>query len=183
MPKRTTAVTPKNHYADMQCSLARSLNLVGDRWSPLILRDLSYGPQRFEDLADDLGVARNLLTSRLTRLVEADVVTRTLYQEHPPRYHYELSDAGRELAPVLMALTAWGDKWATPESGPPIAYRHDTSKCKKAFTPTVSCSECGEEVILDVVEIVRGPGKLLGRGTMLAAAFIERRQATRQATR
>lgn len=183
MPRTSNSARLTNHYATMRCSLARSLNLVGDRWSPLIVRDLSYGPQRFDELAEDLGVARNLLASRLERLVKADIVTRTSYKEHPPRYHYELSEAGRELAPILMALTAWGDRWAAPEGGPPLAYRHNIADCQNVFTPTVCCSECGGAVALHDVDIMHRAGPLTRRGTLLAAAFIDRRQKERQERR
>jgi DNA-binding HxlR family transcriptional regulator len=185
-PSKTATATPtalRNRYADMRCSLARSLELIGDHWSPLIIRDLSYGPQRFGDLAEDLGVARNLLTSRLERLVKGDIVTRTLYQEHPPRYDYDLSEAGRDLAPILMALTAWGDRWAAPEGGPPLAYRHDNADCQSVFTPTVCCSKCGGAVALHNVDIGQGQGPLVGRGTLLADAFIDRRRTVRRASR
>jgi DNA-binding HxlR family transcriptional regulator len=86
-------------FAAMHCSLARSLDRMGRWWAPLILRDLSYGRQRFDDLTEDLGISRNLLTTRLNELVEAGVVTRTAYQQRPARYEYDLSDAGRDLVP------------------------------------------------------------------------------------
>ena len=105
-------------FATMACSLARSLELVGDWWTPLIIRDLQLGVDRFDALADDLGISRNLLTTRLAHLVEHGIVARHRYQEHPPRDRYVLTEAGQELFPVLMALIVWGDRWATPEGGP-----------------------------------------------------------------
>jgi DNA-binding HxlR family transcriptional regulator len=164
-------------FATMHCSLARSLEMIGDWWSPLILRDLSFGPQRFDDLAQDLGISRNQLTTRLHGLVAAGIVRRVPYQHHPPRYDYDLSEAGRELVPVLMALTAWGDRWTSPQGGPPVLYWH--RDCQRVFAPTVYCPSCREPVGLDDVEIIEGPGRLLGRGTMLLRSFITRRQVKR----
>jgi len=160
-------------FASMHCSLARSLELVGDWWSPLILRDLAIGPRRFDELAVDLGISRNLLTARLEGLIATGIVARRLYQEHPPRYEYELAAPGVELAPVLMALTAWGDRWATPEGGSPIRYWH--RDCGQVFTPTVYCPSCGQAVNGEKVDLLPGPGGRQAPGTMLTGEFIARR--------
>ena len=160
-------------FAEMHCSLGRSLEVVGDWWSPLILRDLALGPRRFDELAVDLGISRNLLTTRLEQLVAAGVVARRRYQEHPPRDRYELGPPGVDLVPVLMALTAWGDRWTTPEGGPPVRFRH--RDCGQVFTPTVSCPSCGRAVAADDVDFLPGPGGREGPGTMLAGQFIAER--------
>ena len=160
-------------FASMHCSLARSLDRMGSWWAPLILRDLSYGRQRFDDLAEDLGISRNVLTIRLKELVEAGVVTRTAYQQRPARYEYDLSPSGRDLVPVLMALTSWGDRWAATTGPQPVLY-HRTD-CGHIFTPTVCCSSCGQAVRHERVEIMPGPGRLVGRGTMLVRTFLARR--------
>ncbi|MBV9661032.1 MAG: helix-turn-helix transcriptional regulator [Acidimicrobiales bacterium] len=157
-------------FAAMQCSLARSLEMVGDWWSPLILRDLALGPRRFDELAVDLGISRNLLATRLEGLAVDGIVTRLRYLDHPPRYRYQLTQAGVDLVPVLMALTAWGDRWATPDDGPPIRYRHRT--CGHVFTPTVCCSSCAEAVSSESVHVLPGPGGRPGPGTMLTGEFI-----------
>ncbi|HJO20101.1 MAG TPA: helix-turn-helix domain-containing protein, partial [Acidimicrobiales bacterium] len=94
-----------------RCSIARTLEAVGDRWTLLILRDLFRGVRRFERLHGDLGIARNLLTDRLRRLEEAGVVQRVPYQERPVRHEYRLTAKGRDLSPALVALMAWGDRW------------------------------------------------------------------------
>jgi DNA-binding HxlR family transcriptional regulator len=164
-------------FATMHCSLARSLAMIGDWWSPLIIRDLSFGRQRFDDLAEDLGISRNQLTTRLHGLVEAGIVRRAPYQRHPLRYGYELTEAGRELVPVLMALTAWGDRWTSPPGGPPVLYWHEP--CHRVCVPTVYCPSCREPLSLDDVEIIGGSARLPGRGTMLLRAFITRRQVKR----
>jgi DNA-binding HxlR family transcriptional regulator len=160
-------------FSEMHCSLARSLELVGDWWSPLILRDLAIGPRRFDELADDLGISRNLLTTRLGGLIDADVVARTLYQERPRRYRYHLTAAGSELVPVLMVLTAWGDRWAPPEGGPPVRYRH--RDCGQIFTPTVCCPSCSQVVTADKVDPLPGPGGRRAPGTKLVGDFIAER--------
>jgi DNA-binding HxlR family transcriptional regulator len=152
----------------MACSMARSLEVIGDWWSPLILRDLYLGLDRFDDLVTDLGISRNLLTQRLAALVEGGVVARERYSDRPPRDRYVLTDAGRDLVPVLMALTAWGDRWQTPEGGPPLRFEHRS--CGHRFTPTVCCSACGEAVHADDVEVRGGPGRCVGPGTTLIAA-------------
>jgi DNA-binding HxlR family transcriptional regulator len=162
-------------FTGMACSLARSLERIGDWWSPLILRDLAIGPRRFDELVTDLGISRNLLTARLAALLEAGVVSRTAYQDRPRRYQYDLTTAGTELVPVLMALTAWGDRWATPEGGPPVRYRH--RGCGQALTPAVCCSSCGEPVTADEVDILPGPGGREGPGTRLTGQFIAERLA------
>lgn len=161
----------------MQCSLARSLDVIGDWWSPLILRDLYLGLDRFDLLVADLGISRNLLTDRLAVLVTGGVVDRQPYQDHPVRHRYVLTEAGRELVPVLLALTAWGDRWATPEGGPPLRTRHDT--CGATTTPTVCCSACGDALHADTVTSLPGPGGRRAPGTALVADALLARQADR----
>jgi DNA-binding HxlR family transcriptional regulator len=157
-------------FAKMACSMARSLELIGDWWTPLIIRDLQLGIDRFDALAEDLGISRNLLTSRLAHLVEHGIVTRQRYQEHPPRDRYLLTDAGQDLVPVLMALIAWGDRWATPEGGPPLVFRHRS--CGHIFTPTVSCDACGQPLGHGEVEALPGPGARRGPGTTVLAQML-----------
>lgn len=149
----------------MRCSLARTLELIGDWWSPLIIRDLFLGITRFDDLAEDLGVSRNLLTKRLKTLVANGIVERTAYQLRPTRYEYRLTEAGRDLRPAILALTAWGDRWAAPVEGRPMLFVHKT--CGHSFRPRVTCSECGEVIHGDDVMVVPGPGGAARPGTML----------------
>jgi len=157
-------------FASMHCSLAQSLELIGDWWTPLVLRDLYLGLNRFDQFVTDLGISRNLLTDRLATLVDGGLVRRTPYQQNPVRYSYELTEAGRELVPILMALTAWGDRWATPPAGQPIRFTHST--CGKVTTPTVSCSECGEPLDMSHVEPSPGPGGRTAPGTALIAEVL-----------
>jgi DNA-binding HxlR family transcriptional regulator len=154
----------------MQCSIARSLELVGDWWTPLIIRDLHHGVDRFDDLVEDLGISRNLLTARLAHLIEHGIVERRRYSEHPPRDRYVLTEAGQAFMPVLLALTAWGDRFATPENGPPVVFEHRT--CGHRFTPVVSCDACGERIEPGQVETRPGPGGRVGPGTRVLAKVI-----------
>jgi DNA-binding HxlR family transcriptional regulator len=154
-------------FAAMQCSLARGLELIGDWWTPLIIRDLQLGIDRFDGLAEDLGISRNLLTSRLTHLTRHGIIARRRYSDHPPRDRYVLTEAGQALVPILMALTAWGDRWATPDGGPPLLFRH--RRCGNTFTPAVTCDHCGAPVDLAEVDSMPGPGARKGPGTQLIA--------------
>lgn len=157
-------------FATMQCSLARSLEVVGDWWSPLVLRDLYLGLDRFDQLVTDLGISRNLLTDRLETLIAGGVVAKQAYQARPVRFRYLLTEAGRELVPVLLALTAWGDRWATPDGGPPLRVHHDG--CGAPTTPTVCCSACGTPLHADDVGVTAGPGGRTAPGTALLATVL-----------
>jgi DNA-binding HxlR family transcriptional regulator len=167
----------RTSFASMQCSLARSLELIGDWWNPLILRDLYLGVTRYDDLVQDLGVSRNLLTTRLGDLMAGGLIERRPYQDNPTRYDYLLTEAGRDLAPVLMALTAWGDRWVTPDGGPPARFVH--TDCGHQFTPTVACSSCGEPVSYDDVVVRAGPGSRPTPGTAVVGR--KRRSASTHA--
>lgn len=149
----------------MHCSLARSLEVMGDWWTPLIVRDVYLGVDRFQDLVEDLGISRNLLTARLNTLTAAGILDRVPYSERPPRDRYVLTEAGRELVAVLIALTAWGDRWRAPAEGPPIRFEHHGHEAR----PQVSCGECGE--VLDPAAITPrpGPGGRAAPGTMVVA--------------
>jgi DNA-binding HxlR family transcriptional regulator len=156
-------------FGGMHCSMARALDVIGDPWTPLVLRDLYLGLTRFEELAVDLGISRNLLTQRLEHLTAADVVERTRYQDRPPRHEYCLTEAGRDLIPVLMALTAWGDRWVAPDAGPPIRFRH---RCGEIVSPVVACPACGGAIGLDTVTPLPGPGGRAAPGTELVGARV-----------
>jgi DNA-binding HxlR family transcriptional regulator len=130
----------------MECSIARTLDVIGDRWSLLILRDAFYGVRRFDVFQRDLGVARNILADRLTKLVDHRVLERHQYEERPPRFEYRLSDKGKALMPVLITMMRWGDEWAGPNGMPPVTLTHTT--CGKATHPTVVCEHCREELTL-----------------------------------
>lgn len=150
-------------FEDFQCSLARALESIGDWWSPLILRDLAVGVRRFDELIEDLGISRNLLTSRLNTLIEHSIVTRQPVANHATRVEYVLTDAGHELVAVLMALTAWGDRWRTPHGGPAIEFHHHGHQC----LPVVACEQCGQPIDSKDITFKAGPGGRRAPGTAL----------------
>jgi DNA-binding HxlR family transcriptional regulator len=157
----------RTSFAEMRCSLARGLELIGDWWSPLIVRDLFLDVVRFDELVEDLGISRNLLTRRLKALVRNGIVERVAYSRRPTRYEYRLTEAGRDLVPAILALTAWGDRWARPRQGSPILFVH--KDCGHQFQPQVSCSACGGAVNADAVQAIPGPGGAAMRGTRIVA--------------
>ena len=160
----------KVSFADMHCSLARTLDIMGDWWTPLIVRDVHLGITRFAELAEDLGISRNLLTQRLAHLLDKGILHKTAYQERPARYDYHLTEKGKELVPPILALMAWGDRWAAPEAGPPLRIRHRT--CGKRLEPVVVCSSCGEPVLAEDIVALPGPGGATAPGTMLIGKFL-----------
>jgi len=123
------------------CSVAAALNLVGEKWALLAVREISFGNKRFDAIARNTGAPRDRLAARLRALEAAGVITRRQYSDHPPRYEYELTQAGQELRTVLLALRAWGDKWAV--DSPPAAFGHS---CGQDLDPAVICRHCGAEV-------------------------------------
>ena len=142
-------------YAGQDCSIARTLEIVGERWTLLVLRDALAGTRRFDDFQAKLGIARNILQSRLTRLVEEGVLERRLYQERPPRHEYVLTAAGRDLLPVLIALMRWGDAHRAPD-GPPTLIVH--AGCGGNATASMTCERCGAELRARDLELKDGPG-------------------------
>jgi DNA-binding HxlR family transcriptional regulator len=138
------------------CSIARSLSVVGDRWTLLVLRECFLGVRRFEEFQEHLGMARHRLADRLGRLVEEGVLRKEPYQEKPLRHEYRLTDKGKDLYPVLLSLVRWGDCWMDQGKGPPVVYRHNT--CGHMTTPVLACSECGETLIARDVTPMAGPG-------------------------
>lgn len=131
-------------FADMPCSVARTLDVVGERWSLLILRDAFQGVRRFDDFQASLGIARNILTDRLNKLVDRGVLERRRYEEHPPRDEYRLTEKGRALFDVLVAMVHWGDTWEADESGPPVWMTHEG--CGEVVHAVPACSHCGERL-------------------------------------
>jgi DNA-binding HxlR family transcriptional regulator len=110
----------RTHFDHMTCSVARALDIVGEWWTLLILRDVFYGIRRFDVLRRHLGISRKVLTNRLNTLVDNHILERTRYQQKPDRYEYQLTEQGRELYPVIVALMVWGDKWLAADGEPPV---------------------------------------------------------------
>jgi DNA-binding HxlR family transcriptional regulator len=139
----------------MNCSVAQCLEVVGEWWSMLIIRDAFLGVTRFEDFHERLGISRNVLNERLGHLVEAGALERVPYSEHPPRFDYRLTDKGRDLWPVLTAMRQWGDRWQAPH-GAPIELVH--KDCGHVAQAVETCSACGEPITARDVRAVAGPG-------------------------
>jgi DNA-binding HxlR family transcriptional regulator len=129
------------------CSVAAALNVVGEKWALLAVREIAFGNKRFDAIARNTGAPRDRLAARLRALEAAGVIARIPYSDHPPRYEYELTKAGRELSPVLQTLRAWGDKWAVAE--PPVAFAHS---CGHDLDAVLICRHCGEEVSREDLE-------------------------------
>ena len=148
-------VMQRKSFADMNCSVAQCLEIVGEWWTLLILRDAFLGYSRFDEFESRLGIARNVLTQRLDGLVDAGVLQRAPYQERPVRYDYLLTEKGRDLWHVVTAMRQWGDRWAAP-GGAPVELVHEA--CGEIVNAVPSCSHCGEELTTRNVKAVRGPG-------------------------
>ena len=143
-------------YAQQTCSIARTLEVIGERWTMLIVRDVFLGLERFDEIQADLGVARNVLASRLERLVEGGVVAKVPYQERPTRYEYRLTEKGLDLWPVLAELTRWGNRHA-----PTAAVRRSSTATAgaAASSAAAACEACGA-----VLERARGRRRGGARG-------------------
>jgi DNA-binding HxlR family transcriptional regulator len=144
-----------SEYSTQNCSIARTLELVGERWTFLVLRDVFLGVRRFDALQRDLGVARNVLAARLERLVEQEILTRVPYSQRPTRYEYRLTDKGLDLWPAIVELLRWGDRYAAPQ-GPPIVIRH--TGCGGELGERRICNRCGEPLGVRDVRAEPGPG-------------------------
>jgi DNA-binding HxlR family transcriptional regulator len=145
----------RTSFEDVNCSVAQALEVVGEWWSLLIIRDAFLGVTRFDDLRDRLGISRNVLADRLDHLLAHGVLERVPYQEHPVRYDYRLTEKGIDLWAALTALRQWGDKWAAP-NGPPIELVH--KGCGQHVEVVPTCSNCGERLEARAVRAVAGPG-------------------------
>jgi DNA-binding HxlR family transcriptional regulator len=143
-------------YETQVCSIARALEVLGDRWTFLVLRDAFSRVRRFEDFQRRLGVARNVLTDRLNRLVEEDILQRVPYQERPVRFEYRLTQKGLDLWPVIMMLLQFGDRYYLAPGGAPIVVRH--RDCGGEVTGHLTCAKCGAELGGRDVVAEPGPG-------------------------
>lgn len=141
-------------YESQVCSISRTLEVVGERWTLLVVRDVMLGHHRFEELVDGLGVTRTVLTARLRRLVDEGVLERVAYQDNPPRFEYHLSAKGRDLIPVLAQLLWWGDRHYPHPDGPPRILRH--TGCGGHVHAHYSCDGCGESVDFNHVNAEAG---------------------------
>lgn len=134
-------MTPVSRVASPRhCSIAGALEVIGERWSLLVVRELLLGVRRFNEIAANTGAPRDILTTRLRRLEDVGVVERSEYSQRPRRYEYRLTPAGRDLLPVIMTLRQWGERHVTGEVLPPV-YDHS---CGERFEPRLDCAACGQ---------------------------------------
>jgi DNA-binding HxlR family transcriptional regulator len=145
----------RTSFRGWPCSIARTVDLIGDAWTVLVIRELFYGQTRFDGFVDSLGIARNTLTDRLTLLAEGGVVERREYQVDPVRHEYRLTTQGRDLFGVLAAINAWGDRWLTGPEGIPVLMHH--GPCGHDLQPQVTCATCRQVVTGDEITLRPGP--------------------------
>jgi DNA-binding HxlR family transcriptional regulator len=136
------------------CSIARTVDLAGDWWTPLVMREAFYGARRFDQFQQRLGLSRNVLAQRLARLVDEEMLERVPYQDRPARYEYQPTEKGRDFFTVLAAMIRWGDRWLAGPQGPPIELRN--RETGEAVEPEVIDARTGQP--LDIREIVAAPG-------------------------
>lgn|GEM_PF-521664 len=153
----TLAGVKRTALAHHPCSIARTLDVVGEWWTPLILRDVAYGVQRFGEIQQDLGISANVLSDRLDGLVREGILERHLYQQRPERHEYRLTEKGAELVPALLALMRWGDRWQWLDGSGPVRVEH--ADCGHEVSVEVRCQHCERE--LEVGELcAKARGKL-----------------------
>ncbi len=160
------SVNPMSVMADepvavRPCSIADALEILGERWSLLAIRELGYGVHRFSKIVGFTGAPRDILADRLRKLEAAGIVERQQYSEHPPRFEYHLTEAGEELLPVMLALRQWGDRWASRE--PALTIRHS---CGHTLETVTACQHCGQAV--DVADMT--PARVDGAAANGSAA-------------
>jgi DNA-binding HxlR family transcriptional regulator len=154
--KKTVSNTKGERLANEWCSMARAMAVVGDRWSILILREAYYGIKRFDQFEYFIGVAPNILSSRLKRLVDADIMSRVPLPGHSTRYEYVLTEKGRAFFPAYLALKKWGDDWLAEAKGPQVVFR-DRLDRREIEYPALLTSD-GKPLQLEDVEVVAGSG-------------------------
>jgi DNA-binding HxlR family transcriptional regulator len=130
-----------SEIGEQQCSVARTLSVIGDRWTMLVLRESFMGVRRFDELARRTEAPRPILADRLRVLVDEGVLERRRYGDHPDRFEYRLTEKGIDLYPVIVSLLAWGDRWMG-DGAPPVELRH--KRCGHVMLPELACPECGE---------------------------------------
>ena len=158
-----------NEYEGQNCSIARSLELVGERWTLLVIREVFNGHRRFSEMQRSLGVARNVLTARLQRLVDEGILERRPYSERPERYEYFLTEKGLDLWPLMMALMHWGDKHEPLPGGPPTIVIHK-GECGGRVNDRRICEKCGKQLDVREARAVDGPGMAAALESLKSAA-------------
>jgi DNA-binding HxlR family transcriptional regulator len=143
-------------YPDQDCSAAYTLELIGERWTLLVIRDIFAGFRRFDQIQEDLGVARNVLATRLERLVDEGILERRPYSESPPRHEYFLTEKGIDLWPILVTMMRWGDRHGDWPDGAPLVIRH--KDCGGEMDDHFTCERCGERLNARDAYALPGPG-------------------------
>jgi DNA-binding HxlR family transcriptional regulator len=162
-------------YSSQACSIAGALEVIGERWSLLIVRDVLLGLRRFDELQAELGIARNVLQARLSSLTDEGVLERRRYQERPPRYEYRLTQKGLDLWPALVALLRWGDRYAAPADGPATRLEH--AGCGGPVDEHLTCERCGERLtVRDARPLLRQRLELSARRETSAAPSRAKRE-------
>jgi len=149
----------RTQFGRMACSIARTLDVIGEPWSPLILRDVFAGIGRFDQIQDDLGISRKVLAERLKWLVDSGILDRREYSASPRRHEYVLTAKGMELCDLLLVMVRWGDRWTAGEAGPPVLYRHHA--CGQISEADLTCAHCHQPMRASDVDLLPGPGSLL----------------------
>jgi DNA-binding HxlR family transcriptional regulator len=160
-----------NKLENEACSVARTVSVIGDRWTLLILRDCFLRVRRFDAFQERLGITRPLLATRLRKLVKDGVLTKVAYQQRPTRYEYRLTPKGLDLYPIVISIVHWGDVHMSGRKGRPLLHEHDL--CGKTFDPVMTCSRCGEVLNPRQVHVHRGPGATSPRHLPLRTASKE----------
>lgn len=145
----------RTSFAQWPCSIARTMDIIGDGWTALVLREAFYGIRRFEEFQIVLGVARNTLTDRLARLVDEGLLAKQQYEDRPVRYEYVLTAKGKDFFPVLAAIAQWGDRWLAGDEGPPAIFHHTV--CGHDTVAQITCDVCGEALRVKDVSVRVGP--------------------------
>lgn len=146
----------RTSFANWPCSIARTMDLLGDWWTPLVLREAFYGIKRFDAFQQELGIARNTLTDRLRRLVDEGLLEKRPYQGEPVRYDYVLTEKGRDFFGVLAVMNSWGNRWLSGDEGAPVVFEHD--RCGHESSAEVVCSHCKEPMSAVDTHPRLGPG-------------------------
>jgi DNA-binding HxlR family transcriptional regulator len=150
----------RTQFGAMACSIARTLDVAGEPWSPLIVRNIYVGINRFDQLQQSLGISRKVLAQRLRWLTQAGVLERREYSDKPVRHEYALTEMGLDLVEVLMVMVRWGDTWLAGQAGPPVLYRHHA--CGRISHVELRCCECGEPMRPADIDVLPGPGSAPG---------------------
>ena len=159
----------RSDYEGQVCSIASALELVGERWTLLVIREVFNGHRRFGEMQRSLGVARNVLATRLQRLVDEDILERRPYSERPERYEYFLTEKGLDLWPLMISLMHWGDKYEPLPDGRPMIVVHK-GECGGEIDDRRICTKCGKALSVREARAIEGPGIKAALDSLKAAA-------------